>query len=212
VRNPLEDALTVLTRHGLGGALQIVAADGARKIAEAAAIVDKRGIGDRALAALARVWMGCVVHMPGGDHRMVKSSCEKSSLYFLGVAICLALNLAGCSPTDPRLADCYAVRMAILSSDMQRVRAQLESVHRVDVTCRKTDEAPTLLSYAMNIRSAEIAQLLLDKGADPDLADDGITPLMYASIHGYSDLAALLLEHGASINLVEDQYGMTALA
>jgi ankyrin repeat protein len=150
--------------------------------------------------------------MPGGDHRKAKSSCEKSSLSFLGLAVCLVVNLAGCSPTDPRLADCYAVRMAILSNDIQLVRTQLDGTHRIDVNCRNTDKATTLLGYATTINSVEMARLLLGRGANPDHSDDGFTPLMAASAHGYSELAALLLEHGANVNAEEGTYGLNALA
>ena len=41
--------------------------------------------------------------------------------------------------------------------------------------------------------NTEIVRMLLEAGADPDIADrDGVTPLEYASRSGYDDIAALL--------------------
>jgi hypothetical protein len=45
----------------------------------------------------------------------------------------------------------------------------------------------------------EIVRLLLEAGADPDLADaDGVTPLAHARSRGFVEIAALLLEADAS--------------
>ena len=44
----------------------------------------------------------------------------------------------------------------------------------------------------------EIVRLLLEAGADPDLADgEGVTPLAHARSRGYDEIAALLVEAGA---------------
>ena len=45
----------------------------------------------------------------------------------------------------------------------------------------------------------EIVRLLLDAGADPDLADgDGVTPLAHARARGFAEIGALLEAAGAS--------------
>lgn len=44
----------------------------------------------------------------------------------------------------------------------------------------------------------EIVRLLLEAGADPDIADgDGVTPLAHARSRGYEEIAALLVAAGA---------------
>lgn len=48
-------------------------------------------------------------------------------------------------------------------------------------------------------RHVQIVQLLLDAGANPELADgDGITPLAHARQRGYTNIETLLRQHGAT--------------
>ena len=47
-------------------------------------------------------------------------------------------------------------------------------------------------------RHVQIVQLLLEAGADPELADgDGVTPLTHARQRGYAGIETLLRQHGA---------------
>jgi len=56
----------------------------------------------------------------------------------------------------------------------------------------------------------ETATLLIEKGADPNLADkDGRTPLMLAAINGNEALVRSLLEAKAGLS-AKDAQGMTA--
>jgi cytohesin len=69
----------------------------------------------------------------------------------------------------------------------------------------------TPLHYAAMYGRHEIAELLLERGADPNIQDnDGDTPLHLAAANGYSEIVKLLLEHGADPN-VQDYGGMTPL-
>lgn len=48
-------------------------------------------------------------------------------------------------------------------------------------------------------RHVQIVQLLLEAGADPELADgDGVTPLAHARQRGYAGIETLLRQHGAA--------------
>jgi ankyrin repeat protein len=70
----------------------------------------------------------------------------------------------------------------------------------------------TPLSLASVNASAQIARLLLDAGADPNLAlPSGETPLMTAARSGGVELVTLLLERGADIEARERAQSQTAL-
>lgn len=48
-------------------------------------------------------------------------------------------------------------------------------------------------------RHVQVVQLLLEAGADPELADgDGVTPLAHARQRGYADIETLLRQYGAT--------------
>ncbi|MGD2133044.1 MAG: ankyrin repeat domain-containing protein [Maricaulaceae bacterium] len=71
--------------------------------------------------------------------------------------------------------------------------------------------AKTPLLYAVREGSAEIAQMLLDAGAEIERADaNGTTPLISALVNDQMDAALVLIEAGADINAV-DWYGQTPL-
>lgn len=62
----------------------------------------------------------------------------------------------------------------------------------------------TALLYAVNNNQIEAASILLDNGANPNLANKGgATPLAYALQHGNGELATMLIEAGAELDLPE---------
>lgn len=71
---------------------------------------------------------------------------------------------------------------------------------------------PALHQAARRLASGEIAQLLLDRGANPDAHSRGHSPYAFARIFGNSDVAQVLERAGASTHLssAEDQLARAA--
>jgi ankyrin len=70
----------------------------------------------------------------------------------------------------------------------------------------------TLLSLAAQHGHVDIARLLLEKGADPNMhTENGFTPLHWAADNGKLELVNLLLERGASLNDAANQDSFTPL-
>ncbi|MEI6558263.1 MAG: ankyrin repeat domain-containing protein [Rhodospirillaceae bacterium] len=67
------------------------------------------------------------------------------------------------------------------------------------------DEGTTPLIWACQYGSEKFVQLLLEAGADPNLADEeGETPLHVAAFGGYEECVRLLLFHGACVDARTD--------
>ena len=83
---------------------------------------------------------------------------------------------------------------AVLTNDVAAVSKLLEGRASAKAT---TDYGMTLLHYAAMKGNSDIAQMLIDHGADPNAkARDGATPLHYAST---ATVAETLLKSGASL-------------
>lgn len=101
---------------------------------------------------------------------------------------------------------------AILAGDAATVRAVL----RAGISAAAADRYGTTPLYHASVQGeAEIAQILLEAGARPNvesgigrprhpLCGDGL-PLCAAAAHGYLDVARVLLAYGADPNLQEDR-------
>ena len=81
---------------------------------------------------------------------------------------------------------------------LQNVAKFLIVEHSQDVNARGFDKNGTPLHVASRRGHADIAQLLLDHGADGKARDDNeCTPLLLSSSYGHVEVARILLEHGA---------------
>jgi len=100
------------------------------------------------------------------------------------------------------------VLAAVLKGDLAQVKAFLEQEPRLPKMKISDQRDSTLLHFAARSDQAEIAALLIDKGADINaLNRDNRTPLMEAGMK----VTRLLVERGADINLITPD-GVTALS
>lgn len=89
-----------------------------------------------------------------------------------------------------------ALFAAVQNSDLAAARAALDAGVDVDAI---NDYGSTALFFAADRGSTEIALLLLERGADPNVTDTfyGATPVVWAMSNGHADIALMLLRHGS---------------
>lgn len=85
-------------------------------------------------------------------------------------------------------------------AEYQDWEAVASSISAEDVNAVQADGASALL-WAAYYDAADTVELLLDAGADPNLANRyGMTPLIQASFNGNSEIISMLLDAGANTN------------
>jgi len=105
-----------------------------------------------------------------------------------------AVLVVGCGPKAPDI----SIHDAAGEGNIEAVKQHLAAGTDVDVKAEWYDEW-TPLHYAAYSSQKEVAELLIDKGADVNAKDkNGKTPLDWAVDSPYSDeeTAALLRKHG----------------
>lgn len=85
---------------------------------------------------------------------------------------------------------------AVQNSDLAAARSALDGGADIDAV---NDYGSTALFFAADRGNAQIVQLLLEHGADPNITDTfyGATPLGWALNKEHLDIALLLLQHGS---------------
>lgn len=110
-----------------------------------------------------------------------------------------ALLDAGADPNRPGLGGATAMHMAAIADDPAYLRLLLE--HGGDPNARHGETGATPLAGATGPRTDAQFRMLLDAGADPDIADrTGNTPLHAAAKINAGAHVIALLEEGASPN------------
>lgn len=99
--------------------------------------------------------------------------------------------------------------LAAFDGHTQIVRMLLDNRARIDT---RDNMGRTALMYAASGPNPETVQLLLERRADPNLADkeEKFTALMFAAAEGQIRVVEILLAHGADAAL-KDADGETAL-
>jgi uncharacterized protein len=118
---------------------------------------------------------------------------------------------------DPTLVNAYApdgfhpLGLAAFFGNKETVDALLQAGADVNQQSRESMKVSALHSSAA-ARRPDIAALLLDNGANPNLrAEAGVTVFHEAAATGQIDLAEMLLQHGGDVNAT-DNSGKTPLA
>ena len=118
---------------------------------------------------------------------------------------------------NPSLVNAYApdgfhpLGLAAFFGNETTVEALLQAGADVNQQSREAMKVSALHSAAA-ARRPDIAQMLLAKGANPNLrGQSGITVFHEVAIIGQIDLAEMLLKHGADVNALDDS-GKTPLA
>ena len=108
-----------------------------------------------------------------------------------------------------KVATISSIHVAVQLGDLEKVEVFLEQ--GADVNRQTSDFHATPLDRAVSAGFRDIAELLIENGADCGKADkNGFTPLHTSAKQGYIDIAKLLIENGADCERM-DKNGFTPL-
>ena len=115
------------------------------------------------------------------------------------------VNIPLTEGTSPLCRAAYQGRVDVVKQLLQAPGIQVD---------RTTGENVTALFFACQGPNKEIVELLLDKKADPNIADaSGVAPLHLACLLGSREIAELLLDAGASVEMwMQNKYSPFHLA
>lgn len=105
----------------------------------------------------------------------------------------------------------HAILEAARDGQLDNVKTLLEGNASL-IWVKEPETENTLLHLSVDNKHEELARLLLQKGANPDIANGtGWKPLATAARDRSLSLAELLLEHGANLDAINVQVGQSAL-
>ncbi|XP_052772153.1 poly [ADP-ribose] polymerase tankyrase-1-like isoform X2 [Mya arenaria] len=114
---------------------------------------------------------------------------------------------------DQDVADLLRGDAALLEAAKKGNLARVQKLATPEnINCRDTQgRNSTPLHLAAGYNNVEVAEFLLENGADVNVQDKGgLIPLHNASSYGHIDIAALLIKYNTSVNAV-DRWGFTPL-
>jgi tankyrase len=114
---------------------------------------------------------------------------------------------------DNEVADLLRGNAALLDAAKKGILARVQRLLTSEnINCRDTQgRNSTPLHLAAGYNNLEVAEFLLEQGADVNAQDKGgLIPLHNASSYGHLDLAALLIKHNTTVNAT-DNWGFTPL-
>lgn len=114
---------------------------------------------------------------------------------------------------DQDVADLLRGDAALLEAAKKGNLARVQKLATAEnINCRDTQgRNSTPLHLAAGYNNVEVAEFLLENGADVNVQDKGgLIPLHNASSYGHIDIAALLIKYNTSVNAV-DRWGFTPL-
>ena len=104
------------------------------------------------------------------------------------------------------------LHIAVEYNRIDIARQLLDACHalRFNLLNKNDDNRTAPLHIASSVGHLDLVKLLLDYGADIDIAGDGKTPLILAAQNNHIDVVRLLLGYGVEVDKI-DQTGRTAL-
>ena len=120
--------------------------------------------------------------------------------HFLGLAIISCILLVSGCKSNPICPDCTPLESAVANSDYAQVKALLPNEKNIN---QPLTDGETLLHYSATRTNVEIAELLLDAGADLSAKNSNHeTPLHTAIRYGSENIALLFIDRGADVNAI----------
>ncbi len=116
----------------------------------------------------------------------------------LALAMAVVAGLAACQTKTPD----EELILAARRNDLPQVQELLAGGVNPNADAVPRYEGRPALFHAATFGYVEVAQALIEKGANVDYADpSGLTPLMVASLNGPPEMVELLLSSGASVEV-----------
>jgi ankyrin repeat protein len=154
----------------------------------------------------------CVrTYVETADHRayLLDDSALNSAVYYNHPEVLTILLEAG---TDPNIHGEHVPALHVAASNDNVEAARILISHGAKIDVRDTVNNDTALIYGIRDGKFNVAEYLLDAGADHSLTDKrGFTPLHIAVTRNDARLVRSLLDHGAAINVRTQGEGRTSL-